>query len=249
MIKIALTTDSHYGHSKNTHKIHEKFLKRLNLAIKADDVKVLIHTGDWISYKQDQLERTLKMFRKYIDIPIVCVRGNHDLWQYDKRNDGRKLTLMELDEQHNKWFKENDIHHLENGPFIVDDVIIVGFDGWYNMCYPPTNDAEHMKSNVEGVPTMVYLSGKTYSKLDNLLQIDLSCYRSSVMVTHHPPFTEDVQYLDYCANPNYFQPIKDKFDAFCTGHSHHYWNESQDNCLILNAGSDYDKPRYTIFEV
>lgn len=249
-MKLLLTSDTHYGHSAKTHQIHEKFLAKLAEEVARHNVQAVIHAGDWSSSRQDQLYRTMKMFRNALPgIPIVTSLGNHDLWQVGKNKYSRMLMHGHLLEQHKAWFKELDIHHLEQGPFIIDDVIIMGFDGWYKLTNPPTNDADRMVSNIEGVPAMVYLAGQTYKKLDNILQQDISQYRASVMVTHHPPFTEDNDYLDYCANTNYFQPIKDKFDAFCTGHSHHYWNEVQDGCQILNSGSNYDKPKYLIFDV
>jgi len=248
MLKFALTSDTHYGHNKNTHRVHEKFLEKLAADIAAQDIKVLIHAGDWTSNKQDQFYRTLKMFRKYIDIPILGVRGNHDLWQYSPR-DEQKLSLTELDKKHNEWFTESNIHHLQNGPFVIDDVVIVGFDGWYYSHNPPTND-ETMMCKFEGADrATVHLTREAYLKLDTLLQMDLSQYRKAVMVTHHPPFTESYVYMQHCANPNYFEPIKEKFDVFCTGHSHHYWNETQDDCLVLNCGSDYNEPKHLVFEI
>ena len=249
-MKLLLTSDTHYGHSAKTHQIHEKFLARLAREVNEHDVQAVIHAGDWASNRQDQFYRTMKMFRNALPgIPILAVRGNHDLWQVGKTKYARMQMHQHLMDQHQAWFKELDIHHLENGPKVIGDVIIMGFDGWYNLANPPTNDADRMVSNIEGVPAMTYLAGQVYKKLDDLLLTDVSAYRKSVMVTHHPPFTEDPYYLDYCANANYFQPIKDKFDVFCTGHSHHYWNETQDDCLILNSGSHYDKPKHIIFDV
>lgn len=248
-MKIAITTDTHYGRDKNTHRVHEKFLTRLNEAMKAEDVKVLIHCGDWSCNKQDQLERTLKMFRKHIDIPIVAVIGNHDLWQYNRRGDAKKKTLQEQRLLHAEWFKLNNIHYLENGPFVIEDVVIAGFDGWYSKANPDTNDADNMKSYTEAVPTMVYLSNYAHKRLDALLQLDLTQYRKRILVTHFPPFTDNPVYVDFNANHNYFQPMKEKFDVICVGHSHQTVNRVEDGKLILNAGAGYNEPRFLIVDI
>jgi len=253
MIKLALTSDTHYGHSKNTHRIHEKFLEALAADIKTNDVKALIHAGDWTSYKQDQFKRTLAMFRKYIpaNIPIVAVRGNHDLWQGGNR---KKFGYIhhhgQMMQQHEEWFKANNIHHLEAGPMQLGDVIIYGFDGWYRVAEPTTNDEIYMGWNdVEGCPIMPYLSNRAHKKLDEILAQDLSGYRASVLVTHHPSFTDDPGYEDLCANLKFFDPIVEKFDAYAVGHSHQFINQRFGKCLVLNSGSDYDKPKHLIFEV
>lgn len=247
-MKFALTSDTHYGHNKKTHDIHVKWLAEMYADLKANDVKLLIHAGDWTSNRQKQFHKTMQMFRAAMpDIMIAAVRGNHDLWQY--KHYPRKMHHGTLNKLHQEWFKESNIHWLENGPLVIDDVIVVGFDGWYNLAFPPSNDGEQMIEYIEGVPSTVFLASQTYKKLDSILQTDDTNYRKSVMVTHMPPFTEDDYYLPYCANPRYFQPIKDKFDVFCVGHSHHYDNRIEDGCLILNCGSDYNQPKYLIFDV
>ena len=78
-MKIAVTTDTHFGFSHNTHKIHEKFLIKLATACKEENVEMLIHNGDWITKNQHELPRTWKMFREALgDLPILTVMGNHD---------------------------------------------------------------------------------------------------------------------------------------------------------------------------
>lgn len=243
---MALTSDTHYGFSQRTHAIHEEWLEKLQDKIVSEDVRVLIHAGDWIANKQDQLPRTLNMFRKYIKIPIVAVRGNHCLWDYSSYP--KKTPWDAMNNNHFDWFKAADIHHLENGPYLIENHIIVGFDGWYNNVMTPTRDVEMMVRDIQGANPMMFHNHRAHHALDNLLDMDVSHYDRSICVTHFPPFTEDDYYLPYCSNPAYFQPIKDKFDIFCTGHSHQYWNEIQDDCVILNSGSDYDKPEYIIFE-
>lgn len=74
-MRVAVTTDTHYGVSKNTDKIHSKFLKKLM----SESFDILVHTGDIASHKQKHLYRSLQMFREALgDIPMLVVLGNHD---------------------------------------------------------------------------------------------------------------------------------------------------------------------------
>lgn len=191
------------------------------------------------------------MFRHHIDIPILAVRGNHDLWQRKPFRYPSYWQYAEMMRHHKEWFAEFNIHHLENNPFVIDDVLIAGFDGWYNVTNPPSNDQEMVRfKDVEGCPIMSYLSNKAYKDLDGVLALDDSPYRASVLVTHHPPFVDDPFWALMSANPNYLQPIKDKFDVLCVGHSHQYRDDIEDGCRILNAGAKYNSvPRKIIFEV
>jgi predicted phosphodiesterase len=85
--------------------------------------------------------------------------------------------------------------------------------------------------------------------LEKLLQTDTEQYRKVIGMTHMPPFTEAPEYEVFCANLNYFQPLKDKCDVLLVGHSHKYVNRVEDGCHIMNAGNHYDKPRFLMFEV
>lgn len=259
MINFLLTSDTHYGYSKNTHKLHERFLLQLQKEITFHDVKCLIHSGDWACNKQDQFERTMIMFRKYIDIPIVAVRGNHELWDYRKDKfdpmkgemvRGRKMSWEVMDEKHKQWFKENNIHHLESGgPMVIDDVIICGFDGWYYHMNAPTNDGDMIVSHVGGATSMMYHSKRAYEALDKVLQVDTDPYRKAICVTHHTLWVDNPHYASMTGNPSFLPHIKEKFDVLTTGHSHQYRNDTEDETLILNCGSGYDKPKYIVFGV
>lgn len=258
-MKMMLTSDTHYGHSKNTHKVHERFLKEIQQEIIHNDIKVLIHSGDWISNQQHQFERTVKMFRDAIDIPIVAVRGNHCLWDYrkDKWDDmrgimvpNRKMSWESMDARHREMFEKYNIHHLEHhGQFVIEDIVILGFDGWYYHMNAPTNDGGMIVPYVGGATSMMFHSHRAYTQLDKILAIDTEQYRKAVCVTHHPPFASSPQWEPYSANPRFLEPIKEKFDVLCTGHSHRYRNDVEGETLILNCGSGYDKPKYIIFEV
>ena len=249
MLKCLLTSDTHYGHTHKTHKRHEKFFEQ----IKKEDFDLLIHAGDWSSSRQDQFRRTMAMFRRELgdDVPILAVRGNHDFWDFKKggRKMQRKYFLPELMRMHDEWFDEYNITYLGRSMYQQDDVVFVGFDGWYGSSNPPTNDGHFMIRDVEGCPTMTYMANKAHKDLDLLLQRDYSKFRKSVCVSHFPPFSGDWKGKGFSANFSFFQPMKDKFDVLCFGHSHRRVDREEDGTKIYNCGSDYDKPNYIIFEV
>lgn len=257
-VKFVLTSDTHYGFNDKTHRRHENFLTTLWEAIEIDEIACVIHAGDWSVNKQDQFYRTMKMFRKYIDIriPIVCVRGNHDFWDYaDGYKVRHKRQWGELSRIHREWFKEMNIHHLEEGNMVIDDVIVCGFDGWYGIGNPPTNDEAMMIGNIEGCPSMVYHSSRAYKELMRVLDTDIDSYAKAICVSHFPPFGGDYKNghdpkdLRYSANPRYLDPITEKFDVFCMGHSHGRVDRIENNCRLLNCGSNYNLPRFLIFDV
>lgn len=244
-------TDTHYGNSHKTHAIHERFLSDIAKIIKEQDIKVVIHSGDWTSNKQDQFRRTLAMHRRYITIPIVAVRGNHDLWDYHK--DGYRTAWPVMEKNHEKWFKDNDIVHLEKQDFIIDDVIFTGFDGWYGHPYQAslyTRDNEMISRSVDGGDSMVYHAERAKLGFERVMALDVQSYRSAVCVTHFPPFVDDIKWVYHSGNRDFYEPLTDKFDILCVGHSHQTVNgQEKNNCKIYNPGADYDVPKYIIFEV
>lgn len=248
-MKLTKTSDTHYGFSQKTHIIHERFLTNLYEEIINNGSRALIHAGDWNCNKQDQFERTMKMFRKYLPgIRILATRGNHCLWDHQKKG-SRRMMWGEMERQHAEWFKENDIHHLENdGPVVIDNTVIVGWDGWYHDINVASNDASHMISYIEGGTAHMYHNRRAHRAFEKIVDMDLSMYDKRIAVTHMPPYTKDTGRKDMIANPMMLPIVKDKFDIFVMGHSHQYQNRIEDGCLLINCGSDYDKPKWLTFD-
>jgi predicted phosphodiesterase len=256
-MKIAITTDTHYGHDHRTHKIHEKFLKDLKNSCDENRVDAVIHSGDWISCNQHQLPRTFKMFRDALgDLPILGVLGNHDFWDFDywgvpiakrrwaKHPAGMSHAHMVL--QHMEWAKDYNIHLLQKNPFRFDafgsnDTVIMGYNGWYNDPMPMTNDSKYMASMYESCPLGVYLKNEAYKNLFWCLD-EVDCVKSEnknvkkVLVTHMPYHSKNKKYLNFCANPRYLDFVSEKFDCLIVGHSHqtedfiHTCEISRDSC-------------------
>jgi predicted phosphodiesterase len=275
-MNLVVLSDTHYGHDSRTHKIHEKFLKELGDTCLASNVSLIVHCGDWISSNQHQLPRTWKMFRSFLgNIPIVTVRGNHDLWNYDywgvhekKRRWAKfpaNLKYSEILIQHEKWAEEFDIKILSNKPFIYQNVVFYGFDGWYWNVPPPTNDFKYMDKIFDGKNLSEYLRNKANKDLDNIL-IDIETndvnfkYTKKVCVTHMPPYFKDEHGYLYCADTNYLNFITEKFNYLFVGHNHQVedWVNTYLNhtCRIINGGTKFNKitygyncPNYKLVEI
>lgn len=262
MITGIVTTDTHYGMSANTHSAHEKFLEKVAQTVSEQNIQFIAHCGDWTSSKQDQFYRSMSMFRKYLpNIPIITVRGNHDFWDYDLwfqfRKKGRSRSYSKYScktyglmmEQHRKWFEQFGIHHVDMGEFVIDDVVFLGFDGWYDHLDPPTNDKQMMYGFIESAPTFHYLNYKAHKDLEKLLATDTDRYRAVVGMTHFPSFTEDEKYRLFCANAKYHQFLTEKCDVLLLGHSHRQVDCVENECRVVNPGSDYDSPRFVTITI
>jgi predicted phosphodiesterase len=262
--------------SPKTHGRHVKFWADMAKEVKKQDVKAIIWAGDAAVNRQDQLQRTFKMARQALgnDIPILFVRGNHDLWDdlagkekyYNRKKP--KRTLQGIYDLHAQFFKESNITCLSDiESYVIEDVIFLGFDGWYANANPPTNDEAHMPRDVEGAPIHAYLSNKAWKEFERCLYTDTSAYRKSVLVTHHNPYNsrkgyeslEKFIYGNTCnvfggenlfnAEYKFLDEITKAFDVLCCGHSHVAKDTSFERVRILNCGSDYDAPKFIVFEV
>src|SRR5690349_18489925 len=156
-MKFILTSDTHFGFNGKTQAKHVKFWKKIQKEIEEQDVKALIWAGDISSIRLQQIWGSLKQAREYVNIPILLVWGNHDYW-----NDTTLLTFEETKRIHKDYTTKFEIHDLEKEPFIIDDVIICGWGGWYGNGPPPSNDTNYMFNNVQGVPVHSYMASRAF---------------------------------------------------------------------------------------
>lgn len=251
-MKLALTSDTHYGIG-NANAKHLRFWNNLASEIEQQDVRALIWAGDIAIDRQRQFLRSMEMARSVLpkELPILLVRGNHDFWDnIDKKDkEANRRSFAMLDRMHQEWFEKLDIHHLEKEPFVLDDVIILGWDGWYGNTNPPTNDERFMFRDIEGCPMHTYMSNRAWNNFEKVLEYPVEGFRKSVAVTHFNPYAGERHNLESCANPKFYDLIKQKVDVFCCGHNHQHKDRIEDGCRVLNCGSDYGQPRYLIFEV
>lgn len=253
-VKLVKTSDVHEGHTNNTIKIHEKFFAKLaEEYAKPDGPDALILAGDLVSHKQKSLKVLFRLLRNALPhIPVIACFGNHDWWDEGKYVGGkghRKYSYKDLVAMHDEALGEYNIHYVGNGPYVIRDVAIVGFDGWYWHLDPPTNDKAWMDWQWEGMDPFAFMNRKAFFEFDALMQMDTSPYRAVVGVTHFPPFTDQERYYIYCANRNLLPLMTEKWDVLCVGHSHKFCDFEENGCRVINAGSDYDNPNYVVFEV
>lgn len=250
-MKIALTSDLHYGFLGTTEKKIRKMIKNLS----EENVDLLIIAGDIATVNQHQFKRCMEEIRAGLSCDIVYVRGNHDLWDRIHKKDKLSGTrnLQQIYNHHQEITYNLAITHLDEGPFSFDDgrVEVYGFDGWYAEFDPGTNDAINMPKQHESAPVPAYLVGKAWKDFGRCLDdVKNSKAEVKILVTHHNLYVEP----KYGANSHngiikFYPEVKENFDILCCGHTHVYQNYKDDNLLVLNSGSDYNKPRYVIFEV
>lgn len=260
---IALTTDTHFGASNNTQKIHEKFLKKLM----QEKFDVLVHTGDIASHKQKQLYRSLHMFKEALgEIPFLFVLGNHCLWDQDSWNNGRynkRTSYEEMKSTQREWFEELKVHYLQDSPFKYgDEAIFYGYDGWYLNLPPPSNDKNWMPSVAKLCPIDQYLSYRANKSLDAILASAEEAKRlnpniKTICATHHSLTQYRGGFDTMGGNPRHLDFLSENMDYVLNGHSHQEVDQVHEfingnmvhSCRIINAGSDYDKPKYKIIEI
>jgi predicted phosphodiesterase len=243
-----LMTDTHFGLSTNTHRILAEFYKK---AAK-ENVDAIVHTGDWITHScQDKLERAFKQIRKFIPkVPIYTAFGNHDYWGPKNRrhlHNREAWGQIEYDRKH--LCMEWDINWLTpRGVFLegTTDVLMCGFDGWYRHTNPPTNDECWMTRYISECPAHVFMNHRASKQVEELVRTSRSFEGKVIVATHFNSYDGDEQFM---ANQRYFPELTESCDVLCMGHVHRSLATIRNGCLVLNAGSDYDDPKYLIFEL
>jgi DNA repair exonuclease SbcCD nuclease subunit len=161
-MKVALTSDLHYGYASNSTNKIIKMLKNLQ----KEEVDVLIVAGDSATVAQYQFKRCMETLREYLDMPIYYVRGNHDIWNgFHKKDKSHNLkSLDQIYNYHDKICDPINIIHLDKGPIQLDSgrVELYGFDGWYGSNTPETNDFKWIPTEYKNQPSNVYLANKTW---------------------------------------------------------------------------------------
>jgi predicted phosphodiesterase len=254
VLNILNVTDTHFGHDQNTYEVLSAFVDELAGVISTQNVKALVHNGDWISCDPKKLKKVFRLFRSRINIPIMAVFGNHDLWT--KQNPSRRQfrTLPEILRHRALMCKEFAIVDLGQQDCIHGGVVFCGFDGWYAYMDVPTNDHRFLPSFTEGVPTHQWLQRRAVRDLGrvldspDLISFGLKSYKK-VCVTHFGPPIGDHAWPEMCASKQILEVVAEKFDYFLIGHSHQKVDQMVGNCRVINPGGDYNKPSYSLIEI
>jgi len=250
-MKIALTSDLHYGYFGNTSNKIARFVKKLA----AEEVDLLIIAGDIATVSQHQFKRCMEEIRAGLTCEIIYVRGNHDFWDRVHKKDPESGTrnLQQIYDYHKAITYPLSITHLDDGPFRYDSgrVEVYGFDGWYAEYNPHTNDASNMPKQHESCPVPAYLVGKAWKDFGKILdEVKESTAETKILVTHHNIYVDP----KYGVNSHngilkFYPETKENFDILCCGHTHQHKDYYDDNLRVLNCGSDYNDPKYIIFNV
>jgi predicted phosphodiesterase len=243
-MRFLLLADTHTGHTFWTDQIHREFYERL----KTETFGCLIHAGDWAGKSQDDFLKGLETLREFFpDIPIVTVRGNHDFWCMKPE----RIQFKDLQEKHGSWFKKFSIHHLEQGSFIINNVQILGFDGWYATPKPPSCDEEYMPPFIESIPVHYYMIRRAHQEFQRIRKEMLegaAAGKTIIVVTHFPIISASPDYnCFFSSDASYGQELLPNTTIFCHGHTHKQVDIKVNESRIINPGSDYDKPRGVIF--
>lgn len=244
-MKIAITSDTHRGFSQKTHEIHDEFGKRLAM----EDYDVLILAGDIASHKQDQFEAALKFYRNVVGDggEIYFVHGNHDLWGKTERD------LETVLAKHNAWFEKYDIVHLHDCPATFNDTVFVGWDGWYGTYPHHSNDFNWMPRSGAEDGQHGFLTRHCEKGFQRALDFAEENAGRTVVAISHWPIVEKIPALRggriHEGNHHFFELLAPHIDILVQGHSHQAVHEVVDDVLVVNCGSDYDRPKYVILEV
>jgi predicted phosphohydrolase len=121
-MRLLVTSDLHYNHARSK-ALAIDVIERMNRA----GGDVLLVVGDTAAADGEEFEECLSLFR--FDGPKLIVAGNHELWT--RREDSYALLRDELPRRARsmgwRW--------LQDEPFVLDDVVIVGNVGWYDYSF------------------------------------------------------------------------------------------------------------------
>lgn len=242
-MRILKTSDNHRGFSYTTGNVHEKWAKR----IANEYFDVVVAAGDHGSSKIDETHRHFKFLRRVAGTrPVLTVLGNHDFW-----NDPQ-IQPLEAIERHKEAARKYGVHMLDiDGHIVINDILFVGWMGWY-IEPPKGNDFNNIpRLHPHGYPMNVWFNQLEQMQLAEVLKT-CEAYatkglRTTVGVTHFPIHKEGVRHF---GNPRHMDFVKAaKIETLLYGHSHSFHDELRDGVHLVNAGSDYDKPKHVIVEV
>jgi predicted phosphodiesterase len=260
IMKILLTSDTHYGHTVNrTARLLNKFVKKIG----AEKPDIVLHAGDWGSTKQKEVESCLKLFRRELgeETPIVGTLGNHDAWTNSSKE--HYATLKEVEHNLQELFAE---YHILDGYKLSDNIEIFSYNSWYKGNNPPSNDHKFIpplrvltfeaKWFGDYIRDMhQYLIEKSYVNCFEVCgKIATSKAKHKIVVTHFEPvgnYRDDPFYDGMKGSiAEHEQLIEAGATILCYGHSHRVGDYTNDKGVrIVNCGSDYNFPEYKIIEL
>jgi predicted phosphodiesterase len=263
-MKIGVITDTHWRYSN----LNDELVKQKILELKENNIEVLIHSGDIGSHDPIHTKQFCVVLRNiFPTIPIGMVNGNHSYWCVEDNF----THVQDIEKYYIDIFNELDIIYLQSEAMEFETekgiVHVSGFNGWYSSD-PSTNDRYRIPN--------YYVPGEGRDWLKDqetigFTQAMANCTEAksrgatTVLVTHFG-FTEDMKDKDWKAIESrmmnfgiheYFganlvyENYLDCVDYLVVGHSHQEYTgvAKNGNTQVINAGGDYELPKFRILEI
>jgi len=196
----------------------------------------------------------------------ACFTGNcwdQESWNNNNPRYNKKISYEQMKVTQREWFEEFNIHYLQDGEFLYkNDVVFYGYDGWYHSLPPPSNDKYWMPRTAKMCPIDQYLNYRANKTLDVILMSAKGMSKQNpnlkkVCATHHSLLSYRDGNIAMGGDPRHLDFLSEDFDYVFYGHSHlevdtvHEFVQGNCvfNCRVLNAGSDYNIPKYKIIEI
>lgn len=171
-------------------------------------------------------------------------------WDRKREYDSLQGLLNDRDELCKKY----DIHYLQNNHYEDDTLQIFGYDGWYLLANPNTNDHLHMpqKSGM-GELTSSQLMQRREQKAAEYIFNNINPEKQVIVMTHFNPFSTNDKYGSYESMQGnhriYELLLEEGLDYFIFGHSHQkeleYVKSKDKTCTVFNVGARYEEsPNY-----
>lgn len=279
-MKIGILTDIHLKSPKSIEKEYGNFSRRFdseetsveNDLKKSKEVKrlldranafrefiididcdILILSGDISSSDSiDDLDYVFSIIKsRREDLKVLMVKGNHDYWE----NYRPYISLDELIEEHSKIFKKYGVVYLQDNHFIKENILFVGYDGWYNVDPRSQTKDNTMipRFNSLGADSFLFMKKREMVGLDRVLKElskDENKGKYKICVTHFN-FKSDPNYENLKANPNFLSILKENCNIVIFGHNHLVEDRIEDGVRLINAGvsKEYNKFNLKIIEI
>ena len=243
MPKFLILTDTHMGFSAEGDRANIDLLHEAKL----ESPDAILISGD-IGNTAPDTEVYLRLLRRFFpEIPVVGVLGNHDLWFMGE-------SLEEVFASQRRAFERHNCVLLEGGVTEVLGVEIFGFTGWY-YCDHASRDSEFIRDYaVKVFRDLQNRSDREFLGILSWIDGHPKSEKPRVLLTHfhwprigNPELT-DLQRLSYYgANPRYAE-YAGLWDVVVMGHSHEEVMAQTQSTVMINAGSNYEEPRFTTIE-
>ncbi len=200
-MKIGLISDLH----TDVTSFNKALIPYLIDAVNAAELDVLVMAGD-LARHLVQLSETLNLFHlANLACEKLFVPGNHDIWAIETPD----VTSEQKCDIISKLCYECGFHPLMREPFITEKIAFCGTIGWYDYSFAPEgytfSDTQYAEKELMGA----VWNDKRYARwldtdrvvaqgFENALEAQIADVRnrvaSIVVVTHHVPFRECIQY-------------------------------------------------------